>query len=436
MRQGALRLRVNFSAASLTHFGGVYLLHQFLQKLQLRSFLYRMIPYQQRNNRYTLSELLFAQLYPMMLGFETIEESALLKTDGVFQYIVGLPSFPNATTLRRFLVRSASIIQPYFHATHNTLRQYFLTLPSTRSSFCLDCDSTAKTLYGNQEGVVKGYNPGRKGKKSYHPLICTEAHLRDCLGGKLRHGNAHTAEGIEEMFDEVIDLLPHQQRLRIRADAGFFNGKFISKLSERKADFTIVASISRSMQYRLPGLKYQRINDVEATAEFNYKPHRWKEDYRFVVLREKLTEKRKAQLKLFTDDAYAYHMIVTNLPLTPYGIFSFYEDRAGIERIIRILKDDYPFASAPTKSFIANTLNAELSLLAYNLIIWFKRLCLPEEWHSYTVEILRQRLFLIPGVFTRTNNRPTLKLPKNSSYRETFEYAQERIQKLQPLTKI
>jgi hypothetical protein len=65
MRQGALRLRVNFSAASLTHFGGVYLLQQFLKKLQLRSFLYRMIPYQQRNNRCTLSELLFSQLYPM-----------------------------------------------------------------------------------------------------------------------------------------------------------------------------------------------------------------------------------------------------------------------------------------------------------------------------------------------------------------------------------
>jgi hypothetical protein len=48
-------------------------------------------------------------------------------------------------------------------------------------------------------------------------------------------------------------------------------------------NFAIVASISRSMQYRLPGLKYQRINDVEATAEFNYKPPRWKEDYRFVV---------------------------------------------------------------------------------------------------------------------------------------------------------
>ena len=57
----------------------------------------------------------------------------------------------------------------------------------------------------------------------------------------------------------------------------------------------------------------------------------------------------------------------------------------------------------------------------------------PEDWQSYTVETLRQRLFLIPGVFTKTENRPTLKLPKNNPYRETFEYAQDHIQKLEPL---
>jgi hypothetical protein len=187
------------------------------------------------------------------------------------------------------------------------------------------------------------------------------------------------------------------------------------------------------MKYRLPGLRYQHINDLESTSEFNYKPYRWPEAYRFVVLREKLTEKRKAQLKLLTVDAHAFHVIVTNLPLTPFGIFNFYEERAGIERIVRILKDDYPFASAPTKSFVANNLHAELSLLAYNLIIWFKRLCLPEDWQSYTVETLRQRLFLIPGVFTKTDNRPTLKLPKNSPYRDTFEYAQDHIQQFQSL---
>ena len=108
--------------------------------------------------------------------------------------------------------------------------------------------------------------------------------------------------------------------------------------------------------------------------------------------------------------AYAYHVIVTNLSLTPYGVFTFYEDRSAMERTVRTLKEDYPFGTAPTGNFVANALYAELSLLAYNIVIWFRRLCLPEDWQSYTVQTLRHRLLLIPGVFTRTGNRPVLKL--------------------------
>jgi hypothetical protein len=44
-------------------------------------------------------------LYPMILGLERIETTQLLRQNGVFQHLTGLPSYPDATTLRRFLVR-------------------------------------------------------------------------------------------------------------------------------------------------------------------------------------------------------------------------------------------------------------------------------------------------------------------------------------------
>lgn len=97
------------------------------------------------------------------------------------------------------------------------------------------------------------------------------------------------------------------------------------------------------------------------------------------MLRRKIKQDSDQELTLFTLDKYAYSVIVTNLMLTPYGIFTFYKDRVGLERIIRILKNDFLFGGAPTGNFPANALYAELPLLAYNLIIWFKRLCLPEE---------------------------------------------------------
>ncbi len=104
-----------------------------------------------------------------------------------------------------------------------------------------------------------------------------------------------------------------------------------------------------------------------------------------------------------------------------------------MERIVRTLKEDYPFGKAPPHSFSANALYAELSLLAYNLMTWFKRCCLPEEWQSFTLPTIRHRLLMIPGEFVRSHNIPTLRFPKNSLYQDVFQHALTQIEKLEPL---
>lgn len=430
-RKGAKNVNVTFTAGQLTHFGGVYLLHSFLQKLQLRTFLSQYLRINERNNHFTINERLLAFIYPMILGLNKVELTKLLGINGVFQYLTGLPRFPNPTTLRRFLTIRADTLLPRLQLVHNILRSHFLT---THSSYWLDFDSTVKTLYGSQEGVVKGYNPEHKGKKSYHPLICTEAHFQDCLGGELRYGNADTADGVNGMLDSVLSIIPSSTRtIRIRADAGFYSNDFIAKLSQNSCEFAVVAVRTNPLQLKILSQRYTRVNELLSIASFDYQPFGWGKPYRFVVLREKLTEKKKQQLQLLTLDKYSYRLMVTNLDLTPYGVFNFYDGRAGLERIVRTLKEDYPFAKAPTNDFTANALYTELSILAYNLVIWFKRLCLPESWQSYTVGTLRHRLLLIPGVFTKTGNKPTLKLSRSNPYQDIFLQAQEQIKKLKPL---
>lgn len=434
MRSGTKNVRIQFAARSLTHFGGFYLIHRFLQQLQFRTRLSHHLRYRERNNHYTLSELLLALLYPMILGLEKIEVSALLKTNGVFHHLTGLPRFPNPTTLRRFLIRAAPLLLPQFREVHDDLRAYFLSLPKAPSSFWLDCDSTVQTVYGHQQGAAKGYNPKHPGKRSYHPLVISEAHLGDCLGGVLRPGSVHTAQGIDELFQNIFLLLPHHRDVRLRADAGFYDGDFVALLKEKQVAFAIVAHLSTPLKFRLGSLRYHRVSSMFATAELRYQPHAWKEKERFVVLRRQVPDDApKAQMSLFTLDRYAYSVIVTNLPLQPYGVFKFYQHRSAQERIIRTLKGDYPFGKAPTQSFQANTLYAELSLLAYNLITWFKRLCLPDDWQSFTLPTIRHRLLMIPGEFVRTGNVPMLRFPKNSPYQDTFHFAQQQIKKLVPL---
>jgi len=118
------------------------------------------------------------------------------------------------------------------------------------------------------------------------------------------------------------------------------------------------------------------------------------------------------------------------MQLTPLNTWKFYNGRASVELIIKELKGDYPLAKIPTKHFAANEAYFHILLFSYNLINWFKRLCLPKEFQAMTLNTLRTRLLLIPGELVRTDNRPTLKLPVNFLYKEAFEYAIKKIEKL------
>ena len=263
--------------------------------------------------------------------------------------------------------------------------------------------------------------------------MASEAHLRDCLGGFLRPGDAHTAEGAVPLLHEVLGLLPFLHGLRVRADAGFYSKDFVEDLDEKGIGYSVVAKMTAPVKRRVPSLRYHSVTSLFSVSEFRYRPTGWKKAHRLVVLRRKVPEEPNGELTLFSLNKYAYSVIVTNLPLTPYGVFTFYKDRAGLERIIRILKNNFPFGSAPTGHFSANAFYAEVSLLAYNLVIWFKRPCLPDDWQSYTLPTLRHRLLMIPGEFVKTDNVPTLKFPRNNLYQETFEYASKKINRLKPL---
>jgi hypothetical protein len=114
---------------------------------------------------------------------------------------------------------------------------------------------------------------------------------------------------------------------------------------------------------------------------------------------------------VFTLERYLYPAWFTNLPLTPAGVWHFYDGRAGMEPRIRELREDFALRKIPTRAFAANALYLEVVRLAYNLVTAFQRMCLPEEWQALTLSKLRHRLLWLPGELTRPQNRPTLRLP-------------------------
>jgi Transposase DDE domain group 1 len=433
MPRGPRRIAISFGAKSLTHIGGVYLLHRFFSQIGFKAALAKRVGFLQRNNRYSVGEMLLALLSPMILGLGRIETTHLLQQNGVLQYLTGLPSYPDATTLRRFLLHVAPTALPKVRALHDRLLHRMTARPRPPSRLIFDVDSTVLVVYGKQEQARIGYNPIKRGRPSYHPLLCFAGRTKDCWHGELRPGDTPTARGTLDLLAACFAKRPAGVRLTIlRADKGFYDHTLVEWLEARRARFVIVARLTAPIKRKLPHLRYVSPSRGVEVAEFRYQPTQWPHPYRFVVIRRPQPDEPSDQLTLFTLGQYHYQVLVTNLPLRPLNLWRFYNDRAGVERLIKQLKGDYALGNIPTRHFFANETYFHLLLLASNLVNWFKRLCLPPDLQSATLQTLRQQILLMPAHLLRTHNRPRLALPASGPREAAWKYALHQIERLKP----
>jgi Transposase DDE domain group 1 len=377
--------------------------------------------------------MIMALVYPVILGLDRLETASFLRSNGTFQYLTGLQSYPDPQSLRRFLLQAAPEFREQLHRLNDRLLQQFIHWPDHRSRLILDLDSTVVTVFGRQEGAAVGYNPRYRGKRSYDPLLCLEANSSFLWDAELRRGDAGTWAGSVELLASCFLSVPSDIReLRVRADAGFGYHPVLEMLEARPAQYAVVARMTAPLKRALRGLGYERLNPRWEIAEFEHRASDWPRSRRCIVAR-RLIEETEPEPTLFTLERYLYRAWFTSLPLTPAGVWHFYDGRAGMETRIRELREDYALRKIPTRAFAANALYLEVVRLAYNLVTAFQRMCLPEEWQSLTLSKLRHRLFWLPGELIRPQNRPTLRLANSPIVEAETEKLLRRVQKLKPL---
>lgn len=421
MPRGPRNLRVSFAAEALTHFGGALLVHQFLQRLGLRSRLHNSVRFAQRNTRYSVTESLLALLYPIILGLGRIEATRLLRRNGVFQYLTGLPTYPDPQTLRRFLVRFGEAGLQRFLTLHDQLRLSVLAQPRRPASLIFDWDTTVLTVYGHQHGAAVGFNPKKRGRPSYLALLCLEGHSRDCWSATYHPGNTHPSSVIIPVLEQSFAKAPRDVgAIRMRADAAFYDHEIIEFLEGKRAFYAIPARLTKPLKTRVLAARYRRVASGVDAAEFHYQPWGWPGPRRFIAIRRPAPEEPSWQLTLWQVGNYTYRVIVTNLDLTPLHLWRFYNDRAEAELVIRELKEAYALGKIPTQSWEANVAYFQLAVFAYNLLNWLKRLCVPAEWARLTLQTLRTQLLLIPAELVRPRGTPILKMPASYPHQKQF----------------
>src|SRR5437667_11529263 len=268
MRRSPRNLRIACDHRGLTNYGGVYFFQEFLQVLQFRDFLAQQLTYLRRNRRYSLSQMILALVYPLVLGLERLETASFLRFNGTFQYLTGLPRFPDPQTLRLLLLHAPDSLWEQMHRVNDRLLQNFIHLPDHRSRLIFDLDSSVVTVFGRQENAEVGYNPRYRGKRSYNPLLCIEANSSYLWDAELRSGNAGTWDGSVELLDTCFANVPPDIReLRVRADAGFGFNPVFEGLEVRPVQYAGVARLTQAFKRLLPGLRYKSVNRLSVAPK-------------------------------------------------------------------------------------------------------------------------------------------------------------------------
>src|SRR5258706_10959928 len=89
-----------------------------------------------------------------------------------------------------------------------------------------------------------------------------------------------------------------------------------------------------------------------------------------------------------------------------------------------------------TMDVAADVAHFQLLLFAYNIVHWFKRLCLPAEDLRKTVETLRHQFIGLPAKLSCRSGKNILVLPREYPHQKAFLAAAANVEKLKyPNTK-
>jgi hypothetical protein len=441
MRRGPQKFIFSFDATAFTRWGGLVLFRQFCKSLDLRRFLQQDVRWPSYFHRaYHPADLFLAHIFSIVAGIGRIENTQSLIHNGFIPPILGLPEFPHHDTLRSFLWRFDFKSLQRLQKSHDKLRSKLFQRLNLIYSATIDADTTSLRVYGKQQGVAIGYIPKLRHKKpSYAPILSSEGRTGISLGMELRSGNVHASTGAWNFLIDILEKLPStiaRSRTRLRLDGAFYDGFLIRHFDEEKLGYVVVAKMNKPLKRRMLSARYREFAEGWEAAEFTYPLTGFEKEHHFAVVRRPIElESEENQKNLFTYKRYTYHraMVFGNLDLRAEGIWRFYCDRANQELLLREFKDAMFMAKIPTRSFWANATYMEIILWAYDLVLAFQNLCLPEKIQHWNISTLRRELWWLPAEWVKRGNRNVLRLPARYPQQDLFLQIQKFASRVKPL---
>ena len=369
----------DFESRNLTAYGGLLPVATMLEKLGFQQLVEETLTVKRITRAMPMYQFVLAMVLAVYVGFSRLHHLRFLEREPMLTGILKVLRLPPQCTFWRFLAALHLGIARQLLEVQRRMRERVWEAAHVQlAAVTLDTDTTVHTLFGNQMGGRKSYNPKNKGKKSYQPILTFLAETREYVSGELRNGDRPTGTQIASHLESVFAALPPGVKtIQARADSGFYCREAVEAYEKRGVQFIVSARKTSRLVDELKAADWKRSprTDADGQCEFPYQPEGWRKAHRFIALRyqKKPTPKEageQEQYQLFDTPDYSYRVFVTNMKESVDLLAWFYNQRAGAENLIKEANNDAGLAAHPSGRWMMNCNHFQIAMLAYNLNCW------------------------------------------------------------------
>ncbi|MGH8458958.1 MAG: transposase, partial [Nevskiales bacterium] len=278
----------DFQGKNLTAYGGLLPVATLLEKLGFQQLVEDSLTVKRVTRSMTLYQFVLAMVLALYVGFSRLHHLRFLEREPMLTGIVKVPRLPPQCTFWRFLASLHLVMAQKLLEVQGQMRQRVWAAAHVRlTAVTLDTDTTVHTLFGNQMGARKGYNPKNRGKKSYQPLLTFLGETREYVAGELHNGDRPSGAQIVRHLQSAFAALPESvQTLYARADSGFYCWEAVQVYEQRGCQFIVSARKTSRLVEQLRQARWTGSprTDADGQCELRYQPEGWGRACRFLAL--------------------------------------------------------------------------------------------------------------------------------------------------------
>ena len=296
--------------------------------------------------------------------------------------------------------------------------------------YVIDLDATLVDAHSEKDGAAPNYKHGF----GFAPLMAFLDATGEPLAARLRPGNAAPGNAQDHVIvlDDALAQLPvDPERCEViaRTDSAGCSHTFTEACQERNVRFVVGHKLSADVAAvvtNVPKDRWHKAISADGVEELEFGEvteitdlvdlSHWGEGTRMIVRRE--LPHPGAQLSFSDVEGYRYLVFITDHQEDDVCFLdALYRGRGRCERRICDTKDT-GLTNLPSANFAMNAAWLALVLIAGDLLVWMKGLCLEGELARAEPKRLRYTLLHTAGVLVRSARRTTLRIAEGWPWAE------------------